>query len=319
MRVFLKKVFLFVGSLLLFVLVILLSNRYILLKNTPVYSTSKHILFLGDSNSECAFNDSIIATGINLSSSSESYFLTYLKLREIKRKNPHIDTVVLAFSPLNIWKEEQGIQLDMFRGCFHNYYSWMNREDFTYLINTYPLAVNSLFQSLLKPAIKNNIKFIARRKIEPSVGRYFALERSILPEVLRKLKNNEPLPYFKLPSKPILSSIEFLYLKKIIQLCSKKHICLLLFNTPKRKELINDSRYKNFLTKQLYLKYFSKILYIDCSRLELPDSNYGDLVHLNKIGSTHFSTLIQQKGLTYFARKYQVKSITDNFQEKNSY
>ena len=52
---------------------------------------------LSNSHTECAINDRIIKTSINLSFSADTYFWSYVKLKTISKNNPNIKTIVLNF------------------------------------------------------------------------------------------------------------------------------------------------------------------------------------------------------------------------------
>ncbi len=307
LNLFIKKIGLFFFIFVFFCSLIIFTNRYITLNSTPKFNKSKHILFLGDSNTQCAINDSIISSAINLSSSSESYFQSYLKLKEVLRVNYQIDTIILSFSPINIFKEYKTINFEMLRGCFPIYYSWMNSTDFYMLLKSNPYATISLIPTLIRPAFKNNINKLRNREIQLNIGGYLQLERNILPMVLRKLKTGKPMPFFTLPRQPVISKFELFYLKKIQHFCAQKDKKLFFINTPKRIELIRHSNYHKVKFMQIYAKDFKAIKYIDCSNFPMKNSDYGDLVHLNKNGSNFFSSYIQSKGLKYLCTYFQAK------------
>ena len=100
MNRFLLSVLLFFILSGMFFTLTFLSLNYKVLNKTKSYeiSPSTTTIFLGHSHAECSYNDSIIPNSINLASSGEAYFYTYLKLKSILKHNSHIERLVIEFS-----------------------------------------------------------------------------------------------------------------------------------------------------------------------------------------------------------------------------
>ena len=67
-----------------------------------------NIIFAGDSNMETSVNDKIINNSINLAKSGDSYLYTYLKIKKlIQEDKTKVDTIVISFSPHNIFENDK--------------------------------------------------------------------------------------------------------------------------------------------------------------------------------------------------------------------
>mgnify|MGYP000288897130 CR=1 FL=1 len=301
-----KKFITHIASFFLVFIVIfasILIFNFVLVSTTKIdIPVSKKILILGDSNSECAINDSIYNHSINLSASSDSYFYSYLKLNKIIESN-QIDTLMLSFSPQNIFDNGWLFNDSHIYSRFRIYYPLMNRDDMMFLIK------NNLFASLKstfaipKQAILNTAKKLINKPYH--YGQFNSLNRNILFEVQEKLKKGEKLPFFKIPETLRTSDYEIKYLNKIIYLCNRENIKLVLVNMPKRRELLEYSKYGVKEFNNFYDLNYSNIEYFDFSKLKMPDDFYGDFVHLNIKGSTYFSQLLNSKGLESLKSKYE--------------
>ncbi len=95
MSKFILKISIFIFSLFLALLAFVLINRYF-----GDFKSKKefHIIILGHSHSECAYNDSLISGVANFSQSGESYFYTFFKTKKLIEQNPNINTVLIEFS-----------------------------------------------------------------------------------------------------------------------------------------------------------------------------------------------------------------------------
>lgn len=299
---YIKNIFAFSLIFLVSFLLIVLSN-YVLVKIKGIYiPKNKHILILGDSNMQMAINDTIIKSGINLSESADSYFYSYLKLREVVSKNSNIDTVLISFAPHNIFDNGWLLDDKNIYSRFKMYYPFMQWEDFYFILSKNPHALLTAIPAIPVSAFKNFYTELRGRNFY--YGSFVQLKRNILKEVQLKLKNGEPLPFFKIPTKFSPSSEEQIYLDKIISLCEKNKIKLYLINTPKREELLNYAKYGVDQFDKLYDSKYANVDYLDLSKIKLNDEDYGDFVHLNSSGSTQFSQFIAKEGFAKLSTDY---------------
>ena len=165
-----------------------------------------------------------------------------------------------------------------------------------------PFATFKATFAVPKQTMINTVKRILNRPFY--YGKFQLLNRDILFEVQEKFKKGEKLPFFDIPDTTKISEYEIIYLDKIVNLCNRRNIKLVLVNIPKRIELLEYSRYGVKEFNVFYDTNYSNIEYLDFSELKMPDDFYGDFVHLNIKGSTYFSNLLNNKGLEYLKKKY---------------
>lgn len=287
MKLFFNRIFIFslTTSAVLFFLVGLV---YILTYNYQFDTINKKNIFLGDSNSMNAINDSLVTNSKNLSGSADSYFYSYLKLRKIINSENKIQRVFLSFSPHNIIDNSWLFNETDLVSRFPIYMSMLDKSDFNFLFD----KKENLFKSSIYSTIKNSISIyysILTDKIDKSYGGYEPTYSNNLKKAIISLNENESVPNFRIPQKFIIYEEEILYLNKIINLCKTNNIELNLIITPKRKELLS---FKKYFYKEFLLYYeanFSNINLYNFSDFTMPDDSYDDLVHLNYKGSVLFS------------------------------
>jgi hypothetical protein len=304
MKIFIQRMLFFLLLFMVSFSLLVVLNYFLVNSEQMTTIKNRNILLLGDSNMQCAINDSIFKSAINLAASADSYFYSYLKLKRMVNSNSDIDTVLLSFSPHNLFENGWLLNDENIYSKIQTYYTIMDWDDFVFLFYRNPRAVVSSSSPIIKRTLLNTIKKITNAKINAPLGGFLNLNRNILHEVQIKLKNGEPLPFFKIPNSFIVSTEEEEYLNKIISLCRIYKIKLYLINLPKRIELLQYPKYGVNTFNKLYDSKYRDIDFIDCSNLELPDDNYGDFVHLNSKGSSQFSSLLQIKGLKCINERY---------------
>jgi len=297
MKLFLKKMSLFVLIIILLLVTIsfiniTLFNRY----NGFVFKKNINVLILGDSHSKFAFDDKILTNTINFSNQADSYFYSYLKLIEIKNKNKQIDTLFLSFSDHNIdeitekrWLFNRAHLKDKIR----LYFPMFKKEEFYFLLKNEPTVVfESLFSQVLFP-----IYFFS--KGSQAYGGYSNLGYKFSMEELK----NQSEDRLKRKTHFKEALIEIKYLNKIKSYCYINEIKLILVNPPLYKTM-NASFY------EFYEKNFPDVLFLDYSKLKMPDDSYGDLTHLTPIGANYFSELIKKNKWVFdFEDKQYFKKI----------
>ena len=307
MKIFLKHIFIFLIIFILTFSSIISLNYYLIHSEKFVINSNRHILILGDSNSQCAINDSIFKSSYNVSGSADSYFYSYLKLKKILISNQNIDTVLLSFSPHNIFDNGWLFSNDHMYSNFCKYYPLMMLDDLKVLLYGNPEGLFSSLPAISKQLVYNIIAKVRYGSIFSLYGGFWYLDRNILAEVLEKLKNDEPIPFFKIPNNFSVAESEELYLDKIISVCESKGIKLYFINLPKRKEILTFPKYGVKEFNEFYDRKYKLIDFLDFSIMNLPDDDYGDLVHLNIRGSTFFSLWLEKEGIVQMSKEYKRK------------
>lgn len=227
----------------------------------PAEST-KHILLLGDSHTECAINDTICSMLYNYSKGSDTSPISYFKIKKALADNLSIDTILISFSPLSI-----GVTADKFI---------LNRNES--LANTLPFWNFEDFILLPFPFNIVGLNYIFNTSSIKMAGGYLYLVRNKLNTDIERRKH--------LTEKPTGNKITLLYLKKIVDLCQCKNIKLIFINTP----IYQASKYYDTdLYYKIYNEQFSEIELWDYMNMSFPDSCRGDINHLNYKGASIFS------------------------------
>ena len=303
MNRFIQNIIYFFLILVLTSIALIIANFY-LVRNLNFNNNGKHILLLGDSNIECAINDSIYDNSVNRAKSGNPYFYSYLKLNYIISISKNIDTVFLAFAPHNIFANGWLFNNKNIYSCLQLYYPIMPICELKFLLDNNSKAAIFAIQGMIKRALINI--FISKERIIENYGCYLDLNRSILNEVIIKLDNGEKMPFFEIPDNFTISSNEILYFNKIIELCYLNSIELYLINTPKRKELLNYKKYGLKEFYDFYRKNYANIIFFDFSKFLLQDSCYGDLVHLNRYGAIEFSNFLKENSIEELKNQYGI-------------
>lgn len=241
----------------------------------------KNIFILGDSNTECAINDSIFKNSKNLSSSGEPYFDTYSKIQKLLLEEVKIDYIFLSYTPHNLYENP-------FANTRRNY-KYISFSTFKRLF-FYKENKLEFLNGVVKDKLKVHFKI---------GGGFLKLERDNLKNHKFSLLENKELEYFpnqilSVDSNHRVTQIQKYFLDKIINICSEEQIHLILINTPKINELLDDSRYCVSQFNDFHKNNYNKIHYIDHSKLELNEKYFGDFIHLNSDGANFYSSYLNQ-------------------------
>lgn len=250
-----------------------------------------NIVFMGDSNIECAVNDSLVPNSINIAQSGEAYMYTYVKLKSLLEYNDQIKTIFIGFSNADILKdtEDRWLFSDEFvieKIASYNYL--LNNSDKYLLIKNNP---DAYFRGLMKSIFSNFKAFIKSfSRVDRRIRNFGGYEYLVRDKLQEDIKRNL-LVEDKLHEKAL---VQEKYLMRISQLCQQKSIKLVLLNTPKHK-----SPNTNIMAvKKIWLSIrnsLSRDSLLDLSTLSFPDSCFSDLTHLNYIGAKLFSQYLKEK------------------------
>ncbi|MGB0981440.1 MAG: hypothetical protein ACPGUH_04995 [Winogradskyella sp.] len=286
MKLFIKKIATF---LVLMVLTFVLSFIVIsIVGSEKIVNTTNVNIVLGDSNTECAINDGVLDNTINISSSGDSYFYQYLKLKKIVSDNTKIDTLYLSFSPHNVYGNDWLFgKKNKVETTFTHYFALMTIDEKLMFIKNKPKAVVfSVFKSPLRSA-----KLAANYALNKNYnyGGFSNINRNKLDVAIKKI--NETFQY------KTMAINEVKYLKIIVSFCKANNIPLVFINTPKRNEILAFNNYRVTDFYSFYRTHFSEIPFLDYSGFLLSDDQYGDLTHLNSSGAKYFSKYLNTNGI----------------------
>ncbi len=286
MKAFLQKILLFIICLYSVIVCVILLTNYQIKKHANFKLKSNiNKIIIGNSQPECAYNDSLINNFKNLASSGETYFYNYQKLKPLLEQNPQIDTVFIEFSNANILiREDQKIWSNKYiTHQLPKYFPFVSLKDQSVLATNNPIG----YQKALLMSLKTNLNRLWKNNYsyKDSIGGYWYLKRHKINAILDTLKLSKTNEITL--NKKQLSTVDLEYLHKIIALCKEHHIVPYLIRSPFHP-YFNGSRYETDY-QQILNSQFKSIPFIDFKSYPLKSEEYADLQHLNFKGSLKYS------------------------------
>jgi hypothetical protein len=286
----------FFVALICIILLSFYANRIIIYK-CALLSIDSNInkLVLGDSKAQCAINPSKACNLINVANSADSYFYSYIKLREIASNNPAIDTVYLSLSYYNITKyiENRWVKNSShIQKKFPTFCCYFNLDDLYTLAKLNPSAVIQSFVSIPKYSLKLVCNVLTNKKDIKflGIGGFEKLTANNLEWDINRILNEKKEVRLE------KSEIEISYLLKICNYCSKNGIELIFFNTPSTYVYLKSiSSSEQLMLRNFYNENLNDFQYLDYSTLSFPDSCFSDAVHLNAKGADAFTKILIAK------------------------
>lgn len=251
---------------------------------------SKNILILGDSQTQCALNDTVFNNALNLSESADTYFYSYIKLKKIIPQNNQIDTLFLSYAPHNVsitqdnWLQDNSI--NGFKLPLHFFLF-----DTSDVLNFGRIAPFQLLKNYPKVVGKNASHIYRIFKNEPinkfGIGGYKA--------IFHKLDetNNEKPALILQKKQNQFAKTDLEYLKKIYSYCNNKKIKMILIATPLSPKVANNDlrfldKYKTFASSEL-----CNATLLNYTNYSIEKKYFADNVHLNYQGAKLFSVMIK--------------------------
>ncbi|MBG15860.1 MAG: hypothetical protein CL853_05860 [Crocinitomicaceae bacterium] len=290
MKKFLKNIIGFILTILILFVSILLTTNFIVNNNAnfKLDNNITHII-VGNSHSECSFNDSIITNCSNLSLSGESYLYTFFKTKKIIELN-NIKNITIEFTNIQIhstnnewiWGDEPfSKRFPIFSPFFDfNTHVFLLRKNIKQYINGTLLTLNKNLSKI----ILNNYSY------KNKIGGFKKLTKQFN---FKNYKEKEVESFLKNNSKTDISFTNLHWLKKIIILCENKNINVNLVRSPQHLKYFLRKNESDFqLIKKLF---FNEVEFIDLNNFKLNNTDFADLGHLNFNGSKktsiHFNNL----------------------------
>jgi hypothetical protein len=285
MKGFIKKIIVFLSLAILAIIAIVISSNYII-ESQSSFKIDDDItkLVIGHSHSECSVNDSILKNSINLSSSGESYFYNYQKLKKVVSDNDQINTIFIEFTnnQVDSMMDDWIWNYEKMSNFLHFYTPFIDFEDLKLLLKNNPTD----FLASYSIATRKHFYRILSDDYDliDEIGGY---KDKKLSKVDKLIANNE----FNsdISKNHSLSENNISYLRKMIDLCRENNINTFLIRSPQHAlyaDLSNEPIYQNVLKTQ-----FKDIELLDFDTMNFPSSHYFDLDHLNYKGAKEFTTL----------------------------
>lgn len=263
-----------------FVMIIFLAWHFITYNRADLCKTEANILFLGNSRIQYGVNDQLIPHSLNAGLNADNYVFSYLKLKLLKKYNSQIDTLILGYDKATLTH-----YFEISDEKFHPFF-WdiLDIDDWIFFLK----HDKSIFMSplswlkILYP-IKSHIESIKFQEL--GIGGYNDLYRDKLSEAIQQYKKS---------TSPIhVAELQEIYLRKIEQFCSNNNIKLIFLNMPSHP-ITYDQSEDEFLDKYAS-SHYNDIPYWDYEFIQLPDSCYGDLTHINYRGARDISKKIKNR------------------------
>ncbi|WP_179315805.1 hypothetical protein [Winogradskyella undariae] len=278
MKLFLKNTSLFIILPIIYVVINLGINKYLInqqklpIKNSP-------ILIMGDSHTQTSLIPNVFNQAQNISQRAEPIILTYWKLKKIvKIYQP--DILLLGWAPHNL-SSFNDLKFSDSRWASEMFKRSYTIGDFKGLDTLIKVDYTSYYRTYLKktgfyPNI-NHIQYIGK----------FSNSHTVYHNDI----NNALKRHFIINSKPAtVSKTAITYLDSIIMLCKKHKITPVLVSNPVVAE------YNNQIPKNIYENYNQKlkqyendVIIINYTAKEYPETLFSNSDHLNLDGAERFT------------------------------
>lgn len=237
-------------------------------------------IFVGDSHVRYAIDDSQLINSLNMGNSSESTYFSYYKTKQLLKTNPHITTVYLGFSYHNIsayYDQYTSGQYSL--EIASNYFFILPFKEQLQVIKWNFKQLPRFMFSLIKSAANTWINKNTFQGGFDNTHNKVSADESSMDIRLNFQYNSNEQPYS-------FSNLNIEHFDKIVELCQKKHVELIVLKTPTHP-------YYQSKTPVIFPNKFATITssknqqIMDLSQLSMPDYGYqpdGDLV--SKEGAT---------------------------------
>jgi hypothetical protein len=256
--------------------------------NAEVFGIPKdrHILFLGNSHFQTAINDSLITGGYNLSMSAEELEDAYAKLLLVKKYNPQVDQVVMCLDNVLEFKGK-GSDYDIER------FSPRYMEAFTF-IDAYRIYKRHTPEYTYDNWIHlmDIIKLLTHRT-KVGIGGFHYKTGSRIEKAIAELPLSEKVKVVQNDSDDKITDADLTYLDLMKDFCKQNNIRLIFMCVPQHRLSPLDKQ----VAQRLHDCRYPDVPFYNYINMELPDSCYGDLDHLNYRGAKVFSEYIESSGI----------------------
>lgn len=286
MNLFLRKFFTMSLVFLAVIVLIVEGVNFFVQKNIDL-KINKNILILGDSQTQFSLNDDILSNSINLSESADTYFYSFIKLKNILPENPQIDTLFLGYSYHNISEQQddwlKSSTINAYK--FPLYYFLMNKKD------TFKLFKQNMkaFLGYYFSSFKTNLGHLGRMKKGAKINKIGIGNYS------RTLENNPQIRTGNEFQLEIGLHADLENLNKIINYCNKNNVKVILIAAPLYKNAIENGIAFDKEKLLLEIKKYNELTYYNFSNYKLDKTCFKDEVHLNSKGAKIFSKMIKEK------------------------
>jgi hypothetical protein len=249
----------------------------------------KTIMVIGDSHTAYGINDSLLENVINLSQPADVYLYTYHKLKKVLPLNPRIKTVIIGIGGHSIEQFMSKVFLQRYgftQAKVQNYYHLLSAAELTYLLGQSPSQVIKGVVGLPKLKTPYAVKILRSQPVtldDLKIGGY-----SYHSDTINFRKELDGLANLEKNSVDVTSfwPWQIGYLHQAVDFCKSRNVNVIFVRIPEHKLYVRtiEPLFQKFLQEQ-----FKEIPFVDYLRMDLPDSCYADLDHLNYNGAMKFT------------------------------
>jgi len=285
MKLFIRNLILFAITSLIIFTGLVIAERMILNRQGRFrLSERDKYVILGHSHPQMDYDDKLIDSSLNLASSGEAYFYTYIKLNKILESNQDKKILFIEYTNNNIkpamnnWIWDDIHILDKYK--LYSAYTRYNETKLLYSKNPKTTILCNI------KSVINNAYYIFNLKnitVEEKMGGYYHLVRDKTDSLLQALITNPPDSTLDTN----FSYANVAYLKKIIDVCREKGIALYLIRSPLHPiydAYRNEVKFREFLNNDL-----QGVEFLDFKNCSFTNEEFGDLEHLNYRGAKKYS------------------------------
>lgn len=277
--------------LLFFVLVITIFGafgifNYFQLKKIPNLGDTE-ILIVGDSRVMTAINPDELPNSKNIAQNSESYIISYYKLKYLLAKENKVKKVILSFSYPSFSAYLDGIFKDDIATAdvFSRIYPIMKPENFGNLeVDKFKYYKVLFKQMFVYPHVDHHKYMGGFTKLK------YGLDKADLEGVLQR-------HYFDKDSNNIgISICASHYLDSIVDLTKQKNIELVLVNIPFQNKYLErvPSNFIEYYNTEKTRMLENGVTVLDYSQVQLPDEYFKDYNHLDLEGANFFTGMVKK-------------------------
>lgn len=275
------------GAFLLFISIQQMNRKEFFVLKSP----QTNVLFFGDSHVQCMILEDIFPTARNLASSGETYLYTYLKAQKILPSNPGIKKVFIEFSNRQVYSKcDHSTWSDYYiQTRVPHFASTMEWPEYKVFLERNPY---SLIKTFAKVPRQQLVAFSRRNADVINVlewGGYKSIDDNKIDSLIAARKQ---FGYGKDTIDQSISTINLLYLRKLIEVCKENNVQVWLFRAP----LHRMTRYysNETLFRQVVAERFSDVPFFDLKDFPLTDKEFNDFDHLSRAGAKRLSKFLNE-------------------------
>lgn len=256
--------------------------------NRPPVLEEARVIIAGDSRIMTSIDPEKIDSSVNIAQNSESYVITYHKLKLILENNDNVEQILLGFSYPSFSAYLDGIFEDDIATAdvLTRIYPLMSLEDFTVLEVDEEKYYQVLFKNLFVYPHINHQKYMGGfSRLE------YGLDKADLESVILRHYYDEDTNNIG------ISPVAEKYLDSIILLAEEEEVELILVNVPLQEDYLEQipENFREYYEEVKQECISEGVEVLDYGDLPMEDRYFKDYNHLDYEGATYFTSIIKQE------------------------